>query len=77
MQQAACRRHCTTFPKAVSQLAGAIPFQSVELSLTQGRWVRMLLAVVCPVIALQSLSADQRDHYLDLSSSCDVLVNGF
>eukprot|EP00775_Hariotina_reticulata_P013318 gene13318-13447_t len=32
------RQHYNIFPKAVGQLLEAIPFEQVELSLTQGRW---------------------------------------
>ncbi|KAI8464451.1 MAG: Gpi16 subunit, GPI transamidase component-domain-containing protein [Monoraphidium minutum] len=32
------RRHYTLLPKAVGQLAAGVPFDEVELSLTQGRW---------------------------------------
>jgi hypothetical protein len=33
------KRHYTLLPKAIGQLAAAVPFEEVELSLTQGRWV--------------------------------------
>lgn len=33
------RRHYAVLPKAIGQLAAAVPFSEVELSLTQGRWV--------------------------------------
>ncbi|KAF8065876.1 STP13 [Scenedesmus sp. PABB004] len=35
---APARRHYALFPKAVGQLVAALPFDEVELSLTQGRW---------------------------------------
>jgi len=34
------KRHYTLLPKAIGQLAEGVPFEEVELSLTQGRWVR-------------------------------------
>jgi hypothetical protein len=33
------RRHYSVLPKAIAQLAAGVPFEEVELSLTQGRWV--------------------------------------
>lgn len=33
------RRHYTLLPKAIGQLAEGVPFEEVEMSLTQGRWV--------------------------------------
>lgn len=38
-QESPCRQHHVLFPKAVSQLVAALPFDELELSLTQGRWV--------------------------------------
>ncbi|KIY99334.1 GPI transamidase component PIG-T [Monoraphidium neglectum] len=32
------RRHYSVLPKAIAQLAAGVPFEEVELSLTQGRW---------------------------------------
>jgi hypothetical protein len=33
------KRHYATFPKAISQMAASVQFATLELSLTQGRWV--------------------------------------